>query len=142
MPPSDSTKGERLTLPSYGPNAVSRWSEVAANTINGTGAAAVTPQEKSPVFSLDMAATHIAVYDAPIAIAGAHKPSLAAMRRLCCRVQADPRRGTATNFAARTAPRSRRRASAPSHRDRPRRGVGDQDRAVGDEPGVPAEVTT
>jgi hypothetical protein len=54
-------------------NAVSAWSEVAASTINGTGTAAVTPEEQRPSYAHDMATVHVAIYDALMAIAGTHK---------------------------------------------------------------------
>lgn len=72
--PNRPAEAVALSLPSRGPDPVSRWSEVAADTINGAGTAAVTPQEKLPHYALDMATTHIAVYDALIAIGGTHQP--------------------------------------------------------------------
>ncbi len=64
--------GARVALVSHGPNMVSRWDEVAASTINGSGTAATTPEEQMPVYAVDMATVHVAMYDALAAIAGTH----------------------------------------------------------------------
>jgi hypothetical protein len=56
------------------PNAVGRWSAVAAATINGSGSAAVTAEERRPNTSLDMATVHLAIYDALMAVTGTHRP--------------------------------------------------------------------
>lgn len=56
------------------PNAVAAWSAVAAATVNGSGAAAVTPEEQRPNHVLDVATVHLAIYDALMAIDGTHKP--------------------------------------------------------------------
>ena len=63
-----------VTITSFGPNAVSVWNEVAANTINIPAAATGTPEERQPNYSVDLATIHVAIYDAVIAISGTHKP--------------------------------------------------------------------
>lgn len=55
-------------------HAVSRWSEVAAATANGTGSATATPEEQRGIGPVDMATVHLAIYDALMAIAGTHQP--------------------------------------------------------------------
>ena len=47
-----------------GPNAVSLWDERAASTINQPPSATGTPEERRPVYSLDMATLHVAMYEA------------------------------------------------------------------------------
>lgn len=66
--------GAAVTLVSYGPNAVSRWDEVAAATITGSGTAVTTPEEQAPNYALDLATLHVAMYDALVAITGTHRP--------------------------------------------------------------------
>jgi len=56
------------------PSVVSTWYDVGMNTINVPAATTGTPQEQRPVASADMAAMHVAMYDAVIAIVGTHKP--------------------------------------------------------------------
>jgi PAP2 superfamily len=62
------------------PNAVASWSEVAANTINGTGTAAATPEEQRGFYAADLATVHLAIYDALIAITATHKPFASAVQ--------------------------------------------------------------
>ena len=64
-----------VTITATGPNTVSRWNEVATNTINapatpGIGSAA----EQRPDISSDLAAVHLAIYDAVVAITATHRP--------------------------------------------------------------------
>jgi hypothetical protein len=63
-----------IAVVSYGPNAVSYWNEVASNTITVPAAAAGTREEQRPILQVDLATVHVAIYDAVIAIAGAHQP--------------------------------------------------------------------
>lgn len=59
-------------------NPVAYWSRIASETINVPPAATGTPEERRPVFLVDLATVHIAIYDAVIAIAGTHRPFAAA----------------------------------------------------------------
>lgn len=63
-----------VTITSLGANAVSVWDEVAANTINLPAAATGTEAERQPIYYVDMATLHVAIYDAVIVIAGTHRP--------------------------------------------------------------------
>lgn len=63
-----------VTITSLGANAVSVWDEIATNTINIAPAASGTAAEKNPIYAVDLATMHVAIYDAAIAIAGTHKP--------------------------------------------------------------------
>ena len=63
-----------VTITSFGPNAVSVWNEIAANTIIVPPAATGTPEERQPNYSVDLATMHVAIYDAVVAITGTHKP--------------------------------------------------------------------
>ncbi len=56
-----------------GPNAVSYWNEIATNTVNVPATASGTPQEQRPSTSIDLAAVHLAIYDALMAITGTHQ---------------------------------------------------------------------
>lgn len=68
-------KSAAMPLPSHGPNAVSRWNEVAFATIHGGAAMpAVTPEEKRPLWVIDLATLHLAIYDAVNAIDGTYEP--------------------------------------------------------------------
>jgi hypothetical protein len=62
-------------LPDHGPNAVAHWSKVAADTYNFfTRPSAPTPQEQRPIWPMDLATVHLAMYDAAMAIARTHRP--------------------------------------------------------------------
>jgi hypothetical protein len=62
------------------PNAVTTWSQVAAATINGTGTATVTPEERRSDYVLDLPTVHLAIYDAVMAITGTHTPYASALQ--------------------------------------------------------------
>lgn len=57
-----------------GPNAVSTWNDIAGTTINLAPAATGTAEERSPIYSVDLATVNIAIYDSLMAIAPTHKP--------------------------------------------------------------------
>lgn len=62
-------------LPDFGPNAVAQWSKVAADTYNFfTRPTTPTPQEQRPIWPMDLATVHLAMYDAAMAIARTHRP--------------------------------------------------------------------
>jgi hypothetical protein len=56
-------------------NPVAYWNRIAADTINQPATpAAGTPEERRPHGQVDLATTHVAIYDAVISIAGTHMP--------------------------------------------------------------------
>lgn len=61
-----STALERLPvrIADLGANAVSLWAERGAATINQPPSPSGTPEERRPIFQLDMATLHLAIYDA------------------------------------------------------------------------------
>jgi hypothetical protein len=62
-------------LPGYGPNVVSLWTQVAADTYNTRGTAPpATAVEQRPIWPMDLATVHLAMYDAAMAIARTHRP--------------------------------------------------------------------
>jgi hypothetical protein len=63
-----------VTITVTGPNAVSRWNEIAATTANLPAAATGTPEEQRPSYAVDLATVQLAVYDAMMAIVGTHRP--------------------------------------------------------------------
>jgi hypothetical protein len=63
-----------VTITTVGPNAVTRWNEVAVATINVPAALTGTPEEQRPNSAVDLATVHVAVYDSVMAIAGTHRP--------------------------------------------------------------------
>lgn len=64
-----------VTVASTERNAVSYWDEVAAATITAAASAGdATESERFPNYAFDMAAVHVAMYDAAMAIAGTHRP--------------------------------------------------------------------
>jgi hypothetical protein len=63
-----------VSLAVTGPNAVSRWYEVAANTALLPASATGTAEELRPNSTVDLATVQLAVYDALMAIVGTHKP--------------------------------------------------------------------
>ena len=78
--PSDSPREEAshrspIVLPDHGPNVVSLWTGVAIDTYNGprTGVS-TTPEDLRPLWPVDLATVHLAMYDAAMAIARTHKP--------------------------------------------------------------------
>ncbi len=63
-----------VTITVVGPNAVTRWNEVAVTTINVPAALTGTAEEQRPNSGVDLATVHVAVYDAVMAIVGTHRP--------------------------------------------------------------------
>lgn len=57
-------------------NAVAYWHDIGAATINASADVATTPEEQRPSFAVDLAAMHLAMYDAVSAIDGRYKPYL------------------------------------------------------------------
>ena len=49
-----------------GANAVSVWGERGAATINQAASAVGTPQERRPIYLLDMATLHLAIHEAAL----------------------------------------------------------------------------
>jgi hypothetical protein len=74
LAPDTQALGAVRPVPSYGPNVVSFWSEIGANTVNLPPAASGTPEEQRPFLQADLATLHLAIYDALVAIVGGHKP--------------------------------------------------------------------
>ena len=72
---SDGTAVAPVVITSASPNAVSRWNEIATNTINATATpGAGTAAEQRPDYAYDLAAVHLAIYDALMAITPTHRP--------------------------------------------------------------------
>lgn len=64
-----------ITLPDHGPNVVSLWTRVAMDTYNSPRSGpATTPEDLRPLWPVDLATVHLAMYDAATAIARTHKP--------------------------------------------------------------------
>jgi hypothetical protein len=64
-----------LTLPDHGPNAVQFWGDVANATYNSPNVgAATTANEQRPLWPMDFATVHLAMYDAAMAVARTHRP--------------------------------------------------------------------
>jgi PAP2 superfamily len=62
-------------LRNFGPNVVSLWTEIAADTYNNRGTAPpATAVEQRPIWPMDLATVHLAMYDAAMAIARTHTP--------------------------------------------------------------------
>lgn len=57
-----------------GPNAVTYWNEVAIDTIILPAAATGSAAEKRPSDAVDLAAVHLAIYNALVAITGKYQP--------------------------------------------------------------------
>jgi len=56
-------------------NPVAYWNKIAADTINQPATPTTgTPEERRPHGQVDLATTHVAIYDAVIAITGTHEP--------------------------------------------------------------------
>jgi hypothetical protein len=55
-------------------NPVAYWNKIASDTINLPGSATGTPEERRPVYAVDLATVHVAIYDAVNAITGTRKP--------------------------------------------------------------------
>lgn len=53
---------------------VANWDEVATNTINAAGFPATTPEERRPLYQVDLATVHVALHDSVVAIAGEYRP--------------------------------------------------------------------
>ena len=63
----------RAILITPGSDVVAYWSQIAANTVNVAPAATGTPEERRPVYSLDLATVHVAMFDAVNAIDGSYE---------------------------------------------------------------------
>jgi hypothetical protein len=64
-----------LTLPDHGPNAVQLWGDIANATYNSPNVgAATTANEQRPLWPMDLATVHLAMYDAAMAVARTHRP--------------------------------------------------------------------
>lgn len=55
-------------------DVVAYFGGIASNTINAPANPPATPQENRPVLAVDMAAVHVAMYDAIVAIEGGYEP--------------------------------------------------------------------
>jgi hypothetical protein len=66
--------GPPVTTVVTGANVVSTWNEVATATINQPSNPNGTAEEQRPIYGVDLATVHVAMYDAVIAIAGTHRP--------------------------------------------------------------------
>jgi hypothetical protein len=62
-----------VSVISHGPNVIATWDQVAAKTIVQQ-AEVGSPAEQRPVFDLDMATLHVAIYDALAAITRSYRP--------------------------------------------------------------------
>jgi len=56
-----------------GSDVIAYWSQIASNTVNVPAAATGTPEERRPVYNLDLATVHVAMFDAVNAIDGSYK---------------------------------------------------------------------
>jgi hypothetical protein len=71
----EASRSRPMTLPDHGPNVVSLWTRVAMDTYNGPRSGpATTPEDLRPLWPVDLATVHLAMYDAAMAIARTHKP--------------------------------------------------------------------
>jgi hypothetical protein len=74
-PERESAAHAPRALPDHGPNVVSLWTQVAADTYNTPATTPpATPQEQRPIWPMDLATVHLAMYDAAMAIARTHRP--------------------------------------------------------------------
>lgn len=69
-----------VVIEASAPGVVSTWYDVGMSTINVPAAATGTINEQRPVAAADIAAMHVAMYDAVIAIVGTHRPFAATTR--------------------------------------------------------------
>jgi PAP2 superfamily len=65
-------KGSRPIAITPGSDVVAYWNQIATSTINVAPAATGTPEERRPVYSLDLATVQVAVFDAVNAIDGSY----------------------------------------------------------------------
>jgi hypothetical protein len=70
----DGASTDPVVITAKGPNTISTWNEVAAATINLPASATGTLEEQRPIYAVDLATVHVAMYDAVMAIAGTHRP--------------------------------------------------------------------
>jgi hypothetical protein len=56
-----------------GSDVIAYWSQIAASTVNVPAAATGTPEERRPVYNLDLATVHVAMFDAVNAIDGSYQ---------------------------------------------------------------------
>ena len=65
---------QTVTVTPTQPNVVSYWNDIANKTVNAASAVNTTPEEQRPAYHVDLAAVHVAIYDAVSAIDGRFKP--------------------------------------------------------------------
>ena len=56
-----------------GSDVIAYWNQIATNTVNVAPAATGTPEERRPVYNLDLATVHVAMFDAVNAIDGSYE---------------------------------------------------------------------
>ena len=66
--------GPPVVITAQAPNAVSVWDEMATTAITTPAAASGTAEERLPIFGVDHATVHLAIYDALAAITGKYQP--------------------------------------------------------------------
>ena len=66
--------GPPVAIKAAAPNAVSVWDEMATTAITTPAAASGTAEERLPIFGVDHATVHLAIYDALAAITGKYQP--------------------------------------------------------------------
>jgi len=71
---SDDESDRVVRVTASSPNVVSYWNDVANRTVNATAPVNVTPEEQRPSYHVDLAAVHIAIYDAVSAVDGRYVP--------------------------------------------------------------------
>lgn len=65
-------QGARTITITPGNDVIAHWSRIAATTVNVAPAATGTPEERRPVYNLDLATVHVAMFDAVNAIDGSY----------------------------------------------------------------------
>jgi len=56
-----------------GSDVIAYWSQIAADTVNIPAAATGTPEERRPIYNIDLATVHVAMFDAVNAIDGSYR---------------------------------------------------------------------
>lgn len=71
----EAARARPILLPDFGPNVVAQWGRIAMDTYNGPRSGpSTTPEDLRPLWPVDLATVHLAMYDAAMAIARTHKP--------------------------------------------------------------------
>jgi hypothetical protein len=67
------TQRNKTVVITPGSDVIAQWSQIAAETVNLPAATTGTPEERRPIYNIDLATVHVAMFDAVNAIDGSYQ---------------------------------------------------------------------